>query len=264
MIIDTHVHYDDEAFDADREELLQSLAEAGVGRVIDIGSTAESLDKVVVLTERYDFVYGAVGLHPDEVGDLTDEVIKKLEVYINNPKIVAIGEIGLDYYWNKEAHDLQARAFRTQIKIAQENGKPIVIHSREAAADTLAIVTEMYGKGSAGEKTERKGVMHCYSYSPEMAELYTKKLGFYLGIGGVVTYKNARKLVETVERTPMEYLLLETDCPYLSPVPFRGKRNSSRNLPYVVSRIAEIKGISCEEVIRITEENAKRLFFPEK
>ena len=261
MIIDTHVHYDDEAFDEDREALLMSLKEAGVGRVIDIGSTAESLGKVVSLTERYDFMFGAVGLHPDEIGDLTDEVIRKIEVYIKQPKIVAVGEIGLDYYWNKEAREKQIEAFKTQIRIAQKNEKPIVIHSREAAADTLAVVTELYGKGSAGEKLARKGVMHCYSYSPELAEIYTKRLGFYLGIGGVVTYKNARKLVETVAVTPMEYLLLETDCPYLSPVPFRGKRNSSLNLPYVVRKIAEIKGISGEEVIRITEENARRLFF---
>ncbi len=263
MIIDTHVHYDDAAFDEDREALLASLPEAGIGRVIDIGASAESLDKVVDLTERYDFIYGAVGLHPDEIGDLTDEVIGKLEVYIKRPKIVAVGEIGLDYYWDKEARERQVEAFKTQIRIAQENEKPIVIHSREAAADTLSVVTEMYGKGSAGEKIDRKGVMHCYSYSPELAEIYTKRLGFYLGIGGVVTFKNARKLAETVERTPMEYLLLETDCPYLAPVPYRGKRNSSLYLPHVVRRIAELKRISCEEVIRVTEENAKRLFFAE-
>ncbi len=263
MIIDTHVHYDDAAFDEDRETLLESLPEAGVGRVIDIGASADSLDKVVALTERYDFIYGAVGLHPDEIGDLTDEVIAKLEVYIKRPKIVAVGEIGLDYYWDKEARDRQVEAFKTQIRIAQENEKPIVIHSREAAADTLSVVTELYGKGSPGEKIERKGVMHCYSYSPELAEIYTKRLGFYLGIGGVVTFKNAKKLAETVERTPMEYLLLETDCPYLAPVPYRGKRNSSLYLPHVVKRIAELKGISCEEVVRITEENARRLFFAE-
>lgn len=263
MIIDTHVHYDDEAFDADREELLAKLPEAGIGRVIDIAASAESLDRVVSLTERYDFVYGAVGLHPDEVGDLTDEVLRKIEVYINKPKIVAVGEIGLDYYWDREAHERQIEAFKTQIRIAQAHGKPIVIHSREAAADTIAVVTELYGKGSPGEHMPRKGVMHCYSCSPELAEIYTKKLGFCLGIGGVVTYKNARKLVETVERIPLKYLLLETDCPYLSPVPNRGKRNSSLNLPYVVRKIAEIKGIDEEEVIRATEENARRLFFPE-
>lgn len=261
MIIDTHVHYDDEAFDGDREELLTSLRANGIGNVIDIGSSAESLPRVRALTQKYDFVYGAIGLHPDEVGDLTTDVMNAMREDMKNPKILAVGEIGLDYYWNKEAKELQKEAFRKQIRLAQEFGKPVVIHSREAAADTLEIVQEMYGPGSIGSRMERKGVMHCYSYAVEQARTYTRKLGFYLGIGGVVTFKNAKKLKEVVFDTPMEYLVLETDCPYLAPVPFRGKRNSSLYLPYVVQEIARIKEIPEEEVVRITEENARRLFW---
>ena len=276
MIIDTHVHYDDEAFDADREELIGSLQENNIGLVLDIGSTKESLPKIRSLMDRYDFVYGAMGLHPDEIGDLTDELLGEIREDMKNPKVLAVGEIGLDYYWNKEEQELQKVAFRKQINLALECGKPVVIHSREAAADTLEILREMYGKGSLWEAlhgsaapgassgpTERKGVMHCYSYSAEQARIYTRELGFYLGIGGVVTFKNAKKIKEVVADTPLEYIILETDCPYLAPVPYRGKRNCSLYLPYVVQAIAELKGVSPEEVERITEENARRLFlFP--
>ena len=275
MIIDTHVHYDDEAFDADREELIGSLQENNIGIVIDIGSTKESLPKIRSLMDRYDFVYGAMGLHPDEIGDLTDELLGEIREDMKNPKVLAVGEIGLDYYWNKEEQELQKAAFRKQINLALECGKPVVIHSREAAADTLEILREMYGKGSLWEAlhgsapaasgtasgpTERKGVMHCYSYSAELARIYTRELGFYLGIGGVVTFKNAKKIKEVVADTPLEYIILETDCPYLAPVPYRGKRNCSLYLPYVVQAIADLKGVSPEEVERITEENARRLF----
>ena len=275
MIIDTHVHYDDEAFDSDREELIGSLQENNIGLVLDIGSTKESLPKIRSLMERYDFVYGAMGLHPDEIGDLTDELLGEIREDMKNPKVLAVGEIGLDYYWNKEEQELQKAAFRKQIQLALECGKPVVIHSREAAADTLEILREMYGKGSLWEAlhgsapaasgtasgpTERKGVMHCYSYSAELARIYTRELGFYLGIGGVVTFKNAKKIKEVVADTPLEYIILETDCPYLAPVPYRGKRNCSLYLPYVVQAIAELKGVSPEEVERITEENARRLF----
>ena len=260
MIIDTHVHYDDAAFDVDRDELLSSLRENNIGCVLEIGSSAESLPKVRALTKQYDFVYGAVGLHPDEVGDLTDRVMADMRQDMKDPKILAVGEIGLDYYWNKEAKEIQKEAFRKQVRLAQEYDKPVVIHSREAAADTLEIVREMYGPGSAGEHMKRKRVMHCYSYAAEQARIYTRRLGFYLGIGGVVTFKNAKKLKEVVADTPMEYLILETDCPYLAPVPFRGKRNSSLYLPYVVREIARLKGISEEEVEKITEDNARKLF----
>ena len=260
MMIDTHVHYDDAAFDEDREALLLSLANAGIGAVIDIGSTRESLPKVLALARKYPFVYGAMGLHPDEVGDLTDETFAEIANALADPKILAVGEIGLDYYWNKEAKDVQMSAFRRQALLAIERGLPIVIHSREAAKDTLDIVRELYGPGGPGEKLAQKGVMHCYSYAMEDARIYTRKLGFYLGIGGVVTFKNAKKLKEVVADTPLEYLLLETDCPYLAPVPYRGKRNSSQNLPYIIEEIAALKGCTPREVEEATEANARRLF----
>ena len=260
MIIDTHAHYDDEAFDADREELLSSLAAAGVGRVIDVGSTRESLPKIRELTRKYPFVYGALGLHPDEVGDLTEETFAGIEEGLSDPKILAVGEIGLDYYWNKEAREVQIEAFRRQALLAIRHGLPIIIHSREAAADTLSVVRELYGPGGPGAGLLRKGVMHCYSYAVEQARIYTRELGFFLGIGGVVTFKNSRKLKEVVADTPLEYLLLETDCPYLAPVPLRGKRNSSLNLPYIIEDIASLKGLTPGEVEAAAEQNARRLF----
>ena len=269
MIIDTHAHYPSEQFDPDRDELLASLGPAGIGMVIDIAAEADSLDRVMELAGKYPFIYAAIGLHPDEVGDLNEETLTKIREYLADEKTVAVGEIGLDYYWNRESRDLQISSFKKQIDLALEYDKPVVIHSREAAADTLEVVTEMYGEGSPWEmkygrtpagKIPRKGVMHCYSYSSEQARIYTEKLGFYLGIGGVVTFKNGKKLKEVVRQTPLPYLLLETDCPYLSPVPFRGKRNSSLYLPYVVQEIAELKGITPEEVVRVTEENARYLF----
>ena len=269
MIIDTHAHYHAEQFDPDREALLASLKPAGIGEVIDIAAEADSLDRVMELARAYPFIYAAVGLHPDEVGDLNEETMAKIRGYLTDEKTVAVGEIGLDYYWNKESRDLQIACFKKQIDLALEYDKPVVIHSREAAADTLEVVSAMYGEGSPWEMKNgrtpegtipRKGVMHCYSYSPEQARIYTKKLGFFLGIGGVVTFKNGKKLKEVVRETPLDYLLLETDSPYLAPVPYRGKRNSSLYLPYVVREIAEIKGITPEEVERVTERNARYLF----
>ena len=260
MIIDTHAHYDDEAFDADRGELLASCAASGIGKIIDVGSTKESLPKIRELTRRYPFVCGALGLHPDEVGDLTEETFAEIEEGLSDPKILAVGEIGLDYYWNKEAREVQLAAFRRQALLAIRHGLPIIIHSREAAADTLNVVRELYGPGGPGAELPRKGVMHCYSYAAEQARIYTRELGFFLGIGGVVTFKNSRKLKEVVADTPLEYLLIETDCPYLAPVPFRGKRNSSLNLPYIIEEIASIRGCSPKEVEDATAENARILF----
>ena len=269
MIIDTHAHYHAGQFDSDREALLASLKPAGIGEVIDIAAEADSLDRVMELARKYPFIYAAYGLHPDEVGDLDEETMAKIREYLTDGKTVAVGEIGLDYYWNKESRDLQIACFKKQIELALEYDKPVVIHSREAAADTLEVVSGMYGAGSPWEMKygrtpagtiPRKGVMHCYSYSPEQARIYTEKLGFFLGIGGVVTFKNGKKLKEVVRETPLDYLLLETDSPYLAPVPYRGKRNSSLYLPYVVREIAEIKGIAPEEVEQVTERNARYLF----
>lgn len=256
MIFETHAHYDDEKFDEDRAELLSSMQENGIGRIINVSANLESLENTRKLMEAYPFIYGAFGLHPDEVGDLNEDVMERMRGLCRLEKAVAVGEIGLDYYWDKENHEKQQYWFRRQIALAREEKLPMIIHSREAAADTLRVMKE--------EKSEEiGGVIHCFSYSAEMAEEYLK-MGFYLGIGGVVTFKNAKKIKEVVQMAPMERILLETDSPYLAPVPYRGKRNSSLYLPYVVREIAEIKGISEEEVIEITEKNAVRLFQTEK
>lgn len=255
MIFDTHAHYDDEQFDEDREKLLSMLTEQGIVGVVDVGSTVLSLEKALELAHAHDFIYAALGLHPDEIGNLTEDVLHYIEKNLSDPKVVAVGEIGLDYYWHKEAREIQERKFRAQIQLALDHEKPIIVHSREAAEDTLRIIRDYY----AGGKMANPGIIHCFSYSAEMAELYVK-MGFYLGIGGVVTYKNARKLKEVVERIPLEHLVLETDCPYLTPTPNRGKRNSSLNLPYVVSEIASLKGMAPEEVEGVTEANARTVF----
>lgn len=252
MIFDTHAHYDDEAFDEDRDEVLTSLREWGVGTVVNVGASMEGSRRSVSLSEQYEFVYSAVGVHPDEVGELREEDMEWMREQLQKPKVVAVGEIGLDYYWDKEGHDLQKKWFLRQLELAKELKKPVIIHSREAAADTMELLKANY-------HGEMPMVMHCYSYSMEMAREY-RKMGLYLGIGGVLTFKNAKKLKETVLESPMEYLLLETDCPYLAPVPNRGKRNDSGMLKYVVQELAALKGITPEEVIRITEENA-RIFY---
>lgn len=252
MIFDTHAHYDDEAFDEDRDEVLTSLRKRGVGTVVNVGASMEGSRRSVSLSEQYEFVYSAVGVHPDEVGELREEDMEWMREQLQKPKVVAVGEIGLDYYWDKEGHDLQKKWFLRQLELAKELKKPVIIHSREAAADTMELLKANY-------HGEMPMVMHCYSYSMEMAREY-RKMGLYLGIGGVLTFKNAKKLKETVLESPMEYLLLETDCPYLAPVPNRGKRNDSGMLKFVVQELAALKGITPEEVIRITEENARRFY----
>ncbi len=251
MIFDTHAHYDDEQFDVDREEILGAMAGSGVGTVVNVSSDVSSWDKIRRLIEKYTFIYGAAGVHPDAVGELDKEKFQRLENIIQEDKIVAVGEIGLDYYWDNESRELQKKWFILQLQMARKHGLPVIIHSREAAADTLEIMQE-YAKGM-------KGVIHCFSYSKELAQEYVK-MGFYLGIGGVVTFKNAKKLKDVVRQVPLESLVLETDCPYLAPVPNRGKRNSSLNLVYVAEEIAQLKEMAYEEVIRQTEENARELY----
>ena len=251
MIIDTHAHYDDEQFDEDREEILGKMQDAGIGMIMDAGSTILSWDKIVKLTEEYPFVYGAIGVHPDEVGNLDETQFARMERLLDKEKIKAVGEIGLDYHWN-ENKDQQIKAFERQMQIAREAQLPIIIHSRDAAKDTYDVM-------KANRADEMGGIVHCFSYTKEMAKQFMD-MGFYLGIGGVVTFSNARKLQEVVEYMPMDKMVIETDCPYMSPVPNRGKRNDSFNLPYVVNKIAEIKGISPTEVIDITCENAKNVY----
>lgn len=254
MIFDTHAHYDDEAFDEDRFEMLESMQENGIGHIVDVCASVGHFDRVYDLVEKYPFVYGAVGVHPDDADKVDAAVLDEIRKYCDMEKTVAVGEIGLDYYWHKEReeHLLQQKVFRQQMDIAREKKLPFMIHSRDAAEDTLNIVREYMRDGMYG------GIIHCFSYSKEIAREYLN-MGLYLGIGGVVTFKNSRKLKEVVEYAPLNQILLETDCPYMAPVPNRGKRNSSLYLPEVVKTIAEIKGISCEEVVAVTESNAMKV-----
>lgn len=252
MIFDTHAHYDDDAFDEDREELLASLPGQGICRVVNVGSSLASCRQTLALVREYDFIYGAIGVHPSETAELTEESFEWLEKAVQEPKIVAVGEIGLDYYWEEPEHDIQKRWFRRQLELARERKLPVIIHSRDAAQDTLEIMKELHAQ-------EIGGVVHCYSYSLEMAKEY-EKLGFFFGIGGVVTFKNAKKLKEVVGYLPLERIVLETDCPYLAPVPNRGTRNSSLNLRYIAEKIAEIKNIGYDEVVEITRTNAEKLY----
>lgn len=256
MIFDTHAHYDDKAFDEDREEMLASLPENGIGNVVNVCASINSLRRIIPLTEKYPYVWGAAGVHPDYAEEMTEETLDEIRKVLQHEKILAVGEIGLDYYWHKEPenHKRQQEMFRAQMDIAREEKIPFMIHSRDAAEDTLMIVKEYMQKGMYG------GIMHCYSYGLEHAREYVK-MGLFLGIGGVVTFTNGRKLKEVVHEIPLENLVLETDCPYLAPVPYRGKRNCSLYLPYVVQAIAELKGVPADEVIHVTEENARRLLF---
>lgn len=254
MIFETHAHYDDDRFDEDRDKILKSLPEAGIGIVINSGASVESTRDTIELAKKYAHVYAAVGIHPSEIAELDEDFFDWMRAQTAWEKTVAIGEIGLDYYWDKEpeVQERQRYWFGRQIELARETGLPIIVHSRDAAADTMQVMKEHHAQ-------EIPGVIHCYSYSKEMAQEFIK-MGYYIGVGGVVTFKNAKKLIETVETIPLESILLETDCPYMAPEPYRGKRNSSLYLPYVVERIAQIKGITPEEVERVTELNARRLF----
>ena len=254
MIFETHAHYDDERFAEDRDTLLASMPERGIGRIINVGSTLASTKETLAIAQRYPYVYAAVGVHPSEIGDLNEETFAWLREQTRQEKTVAVGEIGLDYYWDKEPEVQEAQRywFRRQMELAREETLPVIIHSRDAAEDTMRLMQEIHAE-------EIPGVIHCYSYSKEMAIEFVK-MGYRIGVGGVVTFKNARKLKETVEAVPMEAILLETDCPYMAPEPHRGTRNDSSNIPYVVNTIAQIKGSSADEVEQITWENAMRLF----
>ena len=252
-IIETHAHYDDERFDEDRDELLTSLSSHNIGIVINSGSSMRGVRDTIALTEKYDFVYGSLGIHPNNVLELEDEKnYEELKSLLLRDKIVAVGEMGLDYHWDEPDRAVQKKHFERQLELAREIKKPVIIHSRDAAEDTLDIMKSLHAE-------EPGGTIHCFSYEKEMAREYLN-MGFYLGIGGVVTFKNGRKLKEVVEYMPLDRILLETDSPYLSPEPNRGKRNSSLNLPYVAEKIAEIKNISVGEVIQATYDNARRIY----
>ncbi len=251
-IFDTHAHYDDKAFDDDREELLASLPGRGIARVVNVGASMASCGRTALLMEKYDFIYGAMGIHPSETRELDQEVFSRLKGMCGLKKCVAVGEIGLDYYWDEPEQEIQKKWFVGQLNLARECGLPVIIHSRDAAKDTVDIMT-------AEKAGEIGGVVHCYSYTKETARVFLD-MGFFFGIGGVLTFKNARKLKEAVEYIPLDRIVLETDCPYLAPVPCRGQRNSSLNLPYVTEALAQIKGISEEEVRDVVWENSIRLY----
>ncbi len=252
MIFETHAHYDDGQFEEDRDLLLKSINQAGIDRIVNVCSSKESVEKTLELVRQYPFVYGAVGIHPSDCGELVDEDLEYLRQASRNEKVLAIGEIGLDYYWDDVEKSVQQKWFDLQMDLARQEKLPMIIHSREAAKDTFDMM-------KAKKAEEIGGVIHCYSYSKEMAKSFLD-MGFYIGVGGVVTFKNAKKLKEVVEYVPLNRIVLETDCPYLAPVPNRGKRNSSLNLPYVAREIARIKGISEEEVVSQTYKNAVDLY----
>ncbi|MBQ4275272.1 MAG: TatD family hydrolase [Lachnospiraceae bacterium] len=252
MIFDTHAHYDDEAFDEDRDSLIASLKDNGITRVVNVGADLKGSRASVELADKYDFIYAAIGAHPDNAKEIDDAGIATLKELSKNKKVVAIGEIGLDYYWNKDNAEEQKEAFSRQIDLARELSLPIIIHSRDAAKDTMDVLKEK-DAGSVG------GVMHCFSYSTEIAREVVD-MGLYIGVGGVVTFKNGKKLREALLEVPLDKIILETDCPYLAPEPHRGSRNSSLNLPYVVKAIADIKGVSVEEVMKTTYNNACRMY----
>ena len=251
MFFDTHAHYDDERFDPDRDELLASLPDSGVGCIVNCGSDAASSLVSLSLARRYPHVYAAAGIHPESAGAYTADDLAAVEAMLGEEKVVAMGEIGLDYYYEDAApRQTQLELLRIQLRLAKEKDLPVVIHDREAHADSLMAVKELPGL---------RDVFHCYSGSVEMAQELTK-LGWYFSFGGAVTFKNARKAPEVVASLPADRILLETDCPYLAPVPFRGRRCDSSMLPYTASAIAAFRGATREEIERLTWENALRFF----
>ena len=251
MLFDTHAHYDDESFDADRDAVLTALPEQGVGLILNPGCDVESSRKAVRYAAAYPHVYAAVGIHPENCGGCTAGDLDAIRALAQLPKTVAIGEIGLDYYWAENPpRDFQQQVLRQQLALARELALPVIIHDREAHADTLAIVREFPGV---------TGVFHCFSGSPEMARELLK-MGWYLGFDGPVTYKNARRAPEVAAVTPLDRMLIETDSPYMTPAPYRGRRNDSGYVHLVAEKLAEWKGVTPEEMARVTTENGKRLF----
>ena len=251
MIFDTHAHYDDPIYDPDRAQLFAELKAGGVGLIVNPGCDIPSSRRAVELAEAFDFVYAAVGIHPEECGGTTEEDYETLRRLAQHPKVVAIGEIGLDYHWeDNPGREEQQAVFRRQLELARELGLPVIIHDRDAHADSLAMVQEF---------PELDGVFHCFSGSAEMAKLLWQR-GWYLGFDGPVTYKNARKAPEVIASVPLDRILIESDAPYLSPVPYRGKRNRSDWLSAVAEKVAEAQGISRQEAEDITFRNGKRFY----
>ena len=249
MIFDSHAHYDDEAFDNDRADVINKIKDAGVCKVMNCGSSLETSESTVQLTKKYDFIYGAVGIHP-EYADSEIYNISKISDLLNNEKIMAVGEIGLDYHYEGYDRDSQIKLFKEQMDIAKNMHYPVVIHDRDAHSDTFNVIKEFKGV---------TGVLHCFSASVEL-EREAVKLGYYIGFTGVVTFKNARRAVDVAKDVPDDRLLVETDCPYMTPVPYRGERNDSSYLVHTIKKLAEIKNMEYEKVCSISYENASRLF----
>ncbi len=250
MIFDTHAHYTDEDFNEDRDEILTAIQKANVGLVMNSASDEESSAFAVKLAEKHPFIYASVGWHPHDAKSFTEQSAEKIRNWCKNPRVLAIGEIGLDYYYDLSERIIQQEVFLRQMELARELKKPVVIHDRDAHEDCMNIIRKF---------PEVMGEFHCYSGSAEMAKEILAR-GWYLGFTGVITFKNARKAIEVLEMCPMDRILIETDCPYLAPVPHRGKRNDSRLLVHVIEKIAQVKGLAASEVERITAENGKRFF----
>lgn len=254
-IFDTHAHYDDDCFLEDRKALFTEMFETTIGNVVNVGANLSSSQSSIALAEEYPPVYAAIGVHPEDAAEINDDALQWLEHSASHPKVVAIGEIGLDYHYMNHEKERQQYAFSEQLKLAGRIGLPVIIHSRDACEDTLKLVQ----KSSVSPAEQVPGVIHCFSYSTQTALAYVE-MGYYIGIGGVVTFANSKKLREVVQNVPLSHLVLETDCPYLAPVPNRGKRNSSLNLPYVVEEISRLTGVSADQIIAITTQNAKKLY----
>ena len=251
MLFDTHAHMDDRAFDVDRRELLSSLPEQGIALLMNPGCSLASSRAASRLSQEYDYIYAAVGSHPDAADEVNGEVLEEYKKLCKlNPKIKAIGEIGLDYHYEDIPREIQQRAFRVQLELARELDLPVIVHEREAHEDGLKIIAEF---------PEVTGVFHCYSGSAEMAKLLVER-GWYIGFTGVLTFKNARKAVEVAQSIPLERIVLETDCPYMSPEPFRGKRNDPSRLCYMAEKLAQLRSLPLESIHQITVENGKRLY----
>ena len=251
MIFDTHAHYDDEDFDLDRDELLLGMKAAGVSHIVNIGASLESTKRSLELAKKYDFIYAAVGVHPSDTTELNEETFSWLKQQCKEEKVVAVGEIGLDYYWDEPDRAIQKEWFARQIALGREEKLPLVIHSRDAAADTIDIMKS--------EKAEEAGgILHCFSYTKETAKIFLD-MDFSFGIGGVITFKNA-KASECIMLVPNDRILIETDSPYLSPEPYRGTRNTSTNVIEVAKKISEVKECSLEEIAKITYDNAKKIY----
>lgn len=252
MLFETHAHLNAKEFDEDRDEVIARARENGVETIVNIGFNAETIPSCLELAERYDFIYAVVGWHPQDAKDMTDEHLEWIEELSRHPKVVGLGEMGLDYYWDTSPRDVQAEVFRKQIRLARKLEMPIVIHNRDAHQDVITILKEE-------KAAEVGGIMHCFSGSWETAKL-ALDMNFYISFGGPLTFKNAKQPKEVAAKVPLDRLLIETDCPYLTPHPFRGKRNESGYVRYVCEEMANIRGLSYEEMAKITADNARRLF----